>query len=161
MGTRKFAVGLLLMAALGVSLGAAPVYGKAPLLPNTLQLVILHWYPAGQAANFPVGNIPVGLAFDGANIWVSNLGSDTVTRLRASDGTNLGTFAVGGKPWGLAFDGANIWVANLNSNTVTKLQASDGTNLGTFAVGTYPEGMAFDGANIWVANKLSNTVSKH
>ena len=34
--------------------------------------------------------IPGGVAFDGANIWVANHGDATVTKLRASDGTNLG-----------------------------------------------------------------------
>jgi DNA-binding beta-propeller fold protein YncE len=43
-----------------------------------------------------------------------------VTKLRASDGANLGTFPVGAVPTGVAFDGANIWVANYGSDTVSK-----------------------------------------
>jgi hypothetical protein len=35
------------------------------------------------------------LAFDGANIWVSNSYSNTVTKLGASDGVTLGTQAEG------------------------------------------------------------------
>jgi hypothetical protein len=31
--------------------------------------------------NFAVGNRPVQVAFDGANIWVANQGSDSVTKL--------------------------------------------------------------------------------
>src|SRR2546422_11304122 len=69
------------------------------------------------------------------------------TKLRASDGTVLGTFAVGTDPIGVAFDGANIWVANEGSTNVTKLRASDGMVLGTFAVGTAPVGVAFDSVN--------------
>ena len=61
-----------------------------------------------------------------------------MTKLRASDGANLGTFPVGDEPNGVAFDGANIWVANFGSDNVTKLRASDGTNLGTFPVGKWP-----------------------
>jgi DNA-binding beta-propeller fold protein YncE len=61
------------------------------------------------------------VAFDGANIWVTNQDSNNVTKLRASDGLNLGTFAVGAHPDGIAFDGANIWVANYSSSTVSKL----------------------------------------
>jgi DNA-binding beta-propeller fold protein YncE len=63
---------------------------------------------------------PIGVAFDGANIWVANALSNTVSKLRASDGTSLGTFTVGSGPSGVAFDGANIWVANFGSNTVSK-----------------------------------------
>ena len=59
------------------------------------------------------------MAFDGANIWVTNGVGNNVTKLRASDGTNLGTFNVGNTPQGVVFDGANIWVANEFSNTVS------------------------------------------
>ena len=61
------------------------------------------------------------MAFDGVNVWVANWGDGTVTKLRASDGANLGTFTVGSNPDGLAFDGAYIWVANEASNTVSKM----------------------------------------
>ena len=67
---------------------------------------------------------PLGVAFDGANIWVTNSDSNNVTKLRASDGKVLGTFGVGSSPYGVAFDGANVWVANGNSNNVTKLRAT-------------------------------------
>ena len=59
-----------------------------------------------------------GLAFDGTNIWVSTSGN--VIKLRASDGTILGTFPVANFPVGVAFDGTNIWVANYTSNSVSK-----------------------------------------
>ena len=71
--------------------------------------------------SFNVGNSPYGVAFDGANIWVTNYWAHTVTKLRASDGDLQGTFAVGNGPTGVAFDGANIWVANEYSNTVSRL----------------------------------------
>ena len=92
------------------------------------------------------------MAFDGANVWVTNFSSDSLTKLRASDGANLGTFPVGsGRRRGLRWCqrvGDELWL----SNSVTKLRASDGANLGTFPVGSFPPGVAFDGANVWVAN---------
>jgi DNA-binding beta-propeller fold protein YncE len=69
---------------------------------------------------FSVGGAPFSAAYDGANIWVANSGSGTVTKLRASDGAFVGTFAIGGSPTGVAFDGADIWVANFGSNTASK-----------------------------------------
>ncbi len=99
----------------------APLSGVVRSAKNPLQIAILHWYNANQTASFAVGTGPIGVAFDGANIWVANLSSNNVTKLRASDGTTLGTFAVGTSPHGVAFDGANIWVANDSSNTVSKL----------------------------------------
>ena len=128
---------------------------------NPLQIATLRWYECSQNGQaFAVGNGPQGVAFDGANIWVANYGSNNVTKLRASDGATLGTFSVGTSPNGIAFDGANIWVTNYGSNNVSKLRASDGFTLGTYSVGTGPASVAFDGANIWVANPNSSNVTK-
>ena len=131
---------------------------------NPLQVALLRWYDANQAGNtFEVGNEPMGICFDGANIWVTNWVSGTVTKLKASDGSTVGTNTGGvdwGEPIGICFDGASIWVANSMDDTVTKLKASNGNTLGTYGVGFYPSGICFDGANIWVANRWSLTVSK-
>jgi hypothetical protein len=141
--------------------GATGPQGPPGVGPNPLQVALLRWYSAISGVEFAVGAGPCGVAFDGANIWVTNTYSANVTKLRASDGANLGTFAVGSVPEGVAFDGANIGVTNYASNNVTKLRASDGANLGTFAVGAGPfGGVAFDGASIGVVNGSSNTVSK-
>lgn len=53
------------------------------------QIAMLAWYQANQTATFAVGTNPDAVAFDGANIWVENNGSTTVTKLRTSDGANL------------------------------------------------------------------------
>jgi len=125
---------------------------------NPLQIALLRWHDVNQTGNqFSVGAYPLGIAFDGANIWVVNSNNSNVTKLRASDGANLGTFTVGGLPYGIAFDGANIWVAN---GGVTKLRASDGANLGTFATDAFPYNVGFDGTNIWVANYSHDSVTK-
>jgi len=115
---------------------------------NPLQVALLKWFPAYQLAAFPVGSDPTGVAFDGADIWVTNWGNGTVTKLLAATGAVLGTFTVGSNPFGVAFDGANIWVANSGGGTVTKLLAATGAVLGTFTVGGGPHWVAFDGANI-------------
>src|ERR1700682_4819646 len=70
---------------------------------NPLKIALLKWYPANLTTSFKVGQNPYGIAFDGANMWVTNNGDSTVTKLRASDGANLGTFNVGGAPMGAAF----------------------------------------------------------
>ncbi len=133
----------------------------ASVAANPLQVALLKWYPANLTGlTFVAGTNPAGMAFDGSNVWVTNSGGNNVTKLRASDGLNLGTFPVGSSPGGVAFDGANIWVVNAGSKNVTKLRASDGTVLGTYSVASYPYGVAFDGANIWVANRQGNSVTR-
>src|ERR1700689_4328608 len=99
-------------------------------------------------ATFPVGKEPYGVAFDGAFIWVANFRSDTVSKVRPSDGASLGTFNVGRGPIGVVSDGTNIWVTNNIGGSVTELRASDGKILATFEVGPGPFWPAFDGANL-------------
>jgi hypothetical protein len=112
-----------------IAVFAGPVY--AQLNPN--RVAILRWYAANQTATFDAPAGPTGVAFDGANIWMTgNFIAGSVTKVRASDGTNLGNFPVGTFPQGVAFDGANVWVTgNGMAGTVTKLRASDGTTLGS------------------------------
>ena len=108
----------------------------------------------------PVYTLPggaAGAAFDGENLWVTNPLGGTVTKLRPSDGTILGTFNVGSGPVDAAFDGTNIWVA-ISSNSVTKLRASDGVVLGTYVLFDTANRVAFDGTNIWVTNSSKITV---
>src|ERR1700694_4426491 len=142
------------------SSGATSPQGTASSTVNPNQVAILRWYRANQTATFAVGKGPGQAAFDGSSIWVANKSADTVTKLRASDGSSLGDFPAGSSPSGLAFDGANVWVADQSGSSVTKLRASDGTVLGTFTVGFSPFGVAFDGVNIWVVNLGSNNVTK-
>ena len=117
---------------------------------------LLQWY----RQDFATGTSPSAIAFDGANIWVTNENDNTVSKIRASDGATLGTFATGSRPAGVAFDGADVWVTNSHGNTASKFRASDGESLGTFPTGLKPVGVAFDGASIWVTNQQDNTVSK-
>ena len=70
-------------------------------------------YSAGTTAN--------GIAFDGVNMWVTNWYSNTVTKLRASDGTLLGSFATPPGPNAIAFDGADMWITSYYNATVNKM----------------------------------------
>ncbi|MBM3663280.1 MAG: YncE family protein [Actinobacteria bacterium] len=110
-----------------------------------------------------VGPRPVGVAFDGTNIWVTIAGSNYVKRINAATGVVVGApIPVGLGPVGVAFDGTNIWVTNVGSNNVTRINAATGAVVGApIAVGgTGPQGVAFDGTNIWVTNTGSNNVTR-
>ncbi|MGC2109674.1 MAG: hypothetical protein WA655_09165 [Candidatus Korobacteraceae bacterium] len=115
-----FCIGFVLgSASLTFGQGGAPPYAGL----NYEKIALLDWYAANQSTSIKVGLSPYGVAFDGANVWVTDGGS--VTKLRAADGAILGTFNVGAYgPGTLVFDGANIWVTS--NGGVTKVQASDG-----------------------------------
>ena len=115
--------------------------------------------PGGKTlGTFQVGSAPLGIAFDGANIWTANSGDGTVSKLRASNGKTLGTFSPGGNPYGIGFDGVNIWVSG---NYVFEFRASDGKQILTFNTpNTNTIGVAFDGAPIFMGGLNDNTVWK-
>jgi hypothetical protein len=82
-----------------------------------------------------------------------------VSKVRASDGTTLGTFTVPSLPFGVAFDGSSVWVTS--SHGVAQLRASDGATLGVFQTPSLnTAGVAFDGASIWVAGYNKSIISK-
>lgn len=128
---------------------------------NPKQLAMLRWYDANESGiTYTVGGGAFGFAFDGQHMWVASAFTNTVTKLRASDGETVGAFAVGNGPRALAYDGAHVWVVNQIGGTVMKLRASDGAILDTIAVGALPSAIAFDGANVWVTNQDSANVMK-
>ena len=53
------------------------------------QIALLRWYEGINAVSYAVGSAPKGIAFDGANVWVANNVSNTVSKLHASDGAAL------------------------------------------------------------------------
>lgn len=123
---------------------------------------------------------PRSIVFDGANIWVANFMSNTLTKMSFS-GAILGTFPAGPLPSNVAyngfnqtypmrvaFDGTNIWVTDdgwngyqeAASGNVLKIRPSDAAILGSFSVGSGPEGVVSDGSTVWVANGASNSITK-
>ena len=111
-----------------------------------------------------VGTDPVLLASDGADIWVANLGSASVSRVRASDGRLLETWTGATGAWGVVSAMGKILVSGENP-TNSKLYSIDpsatagavttvATNLGANA-----QGIAFDGTRIWTANVSGSSVS--
>ena len=102
---------------------------------------------------------PQALLFDGDDIWVADVGADTVVRL-SQDGKVLSTTEVGLFPRALAFDGQEIWVANAGDNTLTRLN-QEGEVLSTFAPGggaAGPAALVFDGESIWIAAAWGNRI---
>ncbi|HET9794124.1 MAG TPA: hypothetical protein VFS34_06645 [Thermoanaerobaculia bacterium] len=112
-----------------------------------------------------VGTEPANPAFDGHNLWVPNWGADSLTVVRASDGTVLKTFsAANGNQNGLsrpnqaAFDGQRILVSDSNVFGFSLFKAADLSVIGNVATpGIQPFGVCSDGISFWVT--FPNTAS--
>jgi outer membrane lipoprotein-sorting protein len=121
---------------------------------NPNQIAILKWYTANKSASFAAQTAPWGMAFDGANMWVANAQSNSVSKFRVSDGANLGNFALGHPAQLLAFDGASIWASDGTTFKITKIRPSDGAILWDHTVPSTGGliGMAFDGTSMWIGS---------
>ncbi len=131
--------------------------------------------PSSFAVGISSNPNPIALAFDGANMWVTDLDDSRVTKIRASDGAILGNFgatidsngnpaSVVHNPLYIAFDGKRLWIANNSTNTVGRIRASDGALAGEFPVGAAPSGVAVGIGNggtgvVWVTNTGDGSVS--
>ena len=113
-----------------------------------------------------VGADPNLPGFDGANIWVPNYSDNSLTVVRASDGTVLKTFSVAnGDPNGLnapaaaAFDGQRVLVTD-DAGGLSLFQATSLSPLGAIATPgvSQPWGVCSDGVNFWVSFAGSNNI---
>jgi hypothetical protein len=103
-----------------------------------------------------VASQPQFPVFDGTNIWVPNNSSDSISVVRASDGTVVQTLTGNGLngPVQAAFDGQRVLITN-NSGataTVSLWKAADLAPLGSFTIspGNVPFGACSDGLNFWI-----------
>ena len=140
------------------SVGPAGPAGSAGTFSGYMtpsKIGMLQWYGAPSGVTFPTGSTgsqPLGMAFDGTNVWIANYQGTTLTKLNAATGTLIANVTVGSSPIGVAFDGTYIWSANNFDNKVSKVDPATGTVVGTYPVGTGPRSILFDGKSIWVGN---------
>jgi hypothetical protein len=118
-----------------------------------------YWTPtsADDIGLTTVGNRPQLVKSDGADLWVPNNGSNTVSRVRASDGKLLETWTGATAAISVLAAKGRIFVAG---NTIPgslyqidPTQSVSPVTTLTTALGGAPRGIAFDGARIWTANE--------
>jgi hypothetical protein len=105
-------------------------------------------------------NAPVGILYDGANIWVTDFIVNTLLKLDSA-GAVLQTVTVGNGPGLPTFDGGNIWVPNNFPSSVSVVRASSGAVLQTLTGNglSHPTAAAFDGQRVLITNFSGNSVS--
>ena len=101
-----------------------------------------------------VGSLPNLPVYDGGNIWVPNINSNSISVVRASSGTLLATLTGNGmsSPYAAAFDGGRILVTNTANDSVSLWKAADLTPIANVVVasGATTIGACSDGTNFWV-----------
>jgi hypothetical protein len=110
-----------------------------------------------------VGTGPRLLKSDGADIWVANIGGNSVSRVRASDGKLLETWTGATSALGLLVAMGRILVTGQTSPgnlySIDPSQAAGAVTTVASNLGNGPNGITFDGARVWTANIGSGSVS--
>ena len=81
-------------------------------------------YSAGWGLRYPLAS---ATATVGGNLYITNYGSDSVTKA-SLDGRTVSTITTSSAqfngPSGIASDGANLWITNTDGNSVTELDSA-------------------------------------
>lgn len=112
--------------------------------------------PTTNPATTMVGTSPLLAKSDGADLWVANFTSGTVSRVRASDGLALQTWTGATSAFGVLVALGQVFITgNGDPGTLYRINPQGAccavTTL-TSSLGGFPSGIAFDGVNIWTAN---------
>ncbi len=103
---------------------------------------------------FTVGPNPVGITFDGLNLWTANfatgVGTGSLSRVNLSD-FNVTTFTTGfSQPGGILFDGTNLWVTDNGDASLKRVDTTTGAVLQTIPLSGVMQHPVFDGTNLWI-----------
>jgi hypothetical protein len=105
-----------------------------------------------------VGTRPFLVESDGADLWVTNLG--TVSRVRASDGKLLETWTGASTAAGVLAAKGLIFVTGATNPgklyQVDPTQPMGAVTTLPISLGDSPQGISFDGARIWTTNLLGS-----
>jgi len=105
--------------------------------------------------------IAVGLPLllsDGGPI---DIGTNSVARIDAADGSLQLTSALGQRPGASAIGFGSLWVAQPDRGVVARLSLEDGSMIDpSIRVGRAPSGIAVGGGAVWVTNAGDGTVSR-
>jgi peptide/nickel transport system substrate-binding protein len=88
------------------------------------------------------------------------IGSDSVARMSADDGSLELAAELGQRPGASAIGFGSLWVAQPDRGVVTRLDVEDGSVTDTIRVGTAPAGVAIGLGSVWVTNGAVGTVSR-
>ena len=117
-------------------------------------------WPALVAAALAVILIAVGLPLLLSGDDTIDIGSNSIARINAADGSLAFATDLGQRPGASAIGFGSLWVAEPDEGVVVRLDLEDGTVTDRIPVGSSPAGVAVGGGSVWVSNSGDGTVSR-
>ena len=124
-----------------------------------------YWTPQGtdNIALTNVGQLPYLSESDGADLWVANNLSETVSRVRASDGRLLETWTGATGAAGVLCAMGKVFITgDANPGSLYQIdptQPAGAVTVVSSALSEGPFGIGYDGQRMWTANFSSGSVS--
>jgi hypothetical protein len=112
------------------------------------------------ASTTTVGFHPVLIESDGADVWVANRDSFTISRVRGSDGRVLETWTGAFRAVGVLIAAGRVFASqNFTPGALFMIdprQPAGAVTAVATNLGDYASGMAYDGFHIWTANNANS-----
>lgn len=122
--------------------------GKAITDSITIEIVVSS--PGEVVASLPApGNGPIGLTWDGRDLWVADNRQDAIYKIDCCTGQVISSFpSPGPEPSGLAWDGDYLWNIDLSEDKIYKISLPEVSyaNLLLFNIGLEFQGDLDDGS---------------
>lgn len=109
------------------------------------------------------GTVPQGLAWDGVNLWESDISTLSIYKLDPTNGAIRGFISAprgNSQPLGLGWDGFSLWVADSRSPEMIFQMDTTGVLLDSFpAPGSSPYGLTWANGFIWVSDNNMSAIA--
>jgi len=108
------------------------------------------------------GPCPTGLAFDGKNLWLTDIFTDKIYKINPRDGKVLKSFdSPGSHPEGLAWDGEYLWHIDSGERSMYRLDPETGRALTILESNSgNPRDLAWDGEYVWIIDYRQDILLK-
>jgi hypothetical protein len=132
---------------------------------NNRRAALKKWFnprDANSLATTTVGQFPTRVESDGTDLWVANGGSDTIMRVRASDGRLLETWTGATAATGIVVAMGRIFITSATNPgrvyMIDPTQPAGTVTTLTSNLGGAAGGIAFDGSRLWTASSGSISI---
>jgi hypothetical protein len=117
---------------------------------------------ANSLATTTLGELPARVEFDGADLWVSSVGTNSVIRVRPGDGRVLESWTGATSPGGIVAAMGRIFIGSATNPgrlyMIDPRQSAGAVTTVSSSVGSAAAALAFDGSRIWAAGNGSLSI---
>ncbi len=132
----------------------------APVRPPESRRGPRFGWPTIVAAAVAIALVAVGLPLLLSGEGTIVVGTNSIARINAEDGSVAFSTELGQRPGPSAVGFGSLWVAQPDADVVARLNLEDGSVMDRIPVGFSPAGVAVGEGSVWITNAGDGTVSR-